>query len=190
MKKSIILFAVLLFFIPVNGLVIAQEAPSPPEGQGRNRMAPPSPRRPSIPPPGMGLRGPGKWWKNSELMQKIGVTDDQVQKMEKIFQDSRMQLIDVRAALEKQEAVLEPLIEADQPDEAKVLAQIDRVAQARANLEKANSQMLLALRRVLTVEQWKQLRTVPGITPTHDGRGFGPPAPAPAAPPTPPPPPR
>jgi hypothetical protein len=125
----------------------------------------------------MGHRGPGKWWKDSELMRKIGVSDEQVQKIEKIFQDHRLQLIDLHAALEKQEAILEPLIEADQPDEAQVTAQIDKVAQARANLEKSNAQMLLAIRRVLTVDQWKKLRDLPGIATTLTGPRFGPPGP-------------
>jgi Spy/CpxP family protein refolding chaperone len=109
--------------------------------------------------------GSGKFWKDSALMQKIGVTDEQIRKIEKIFQDHRLDLIDLHAALEKQEAILEPLVEADQPDEAQVVAQIDKVAQARANLEKSNAQMLLAIRRVLTVDQWKKLRDLPGVAP-------------------------
>lgn len=110
--------------------------------------------------PGMGLRGPGpgKWWKNPELAQKIGLTDEQIARMEKIFQDSRLKLIDLHATLEKQEVILEPLVEADHPDENRVLAQIDQVAQARAELEKANARMLLGIRNVLTPEQWKQLK--------------------------------
>jgi Spy/CpxP family protein refolding chaperone len=102
-------------------------------------------------------------------MQKIGVTDEQIRKIEKIFQDHRLDLIDLHAALEKQEAILEPLVEADQPDEAQVVAQIDKVAQARANLEKSNAQMLLAIRRVLTVDQWKKLRDLPGVDMLHPG---------------------
>jgi Spy/CpxP family protein refolding chaperone len=186
MKKSIALFAALVFIISFSEWVMAQETPPPPEGRGRNRMAPPAARRPTTPPPpGMAPRGRGKWWKNSELMQKIGVKEDQVQSIEKIFQEHRVQLIDLHAALDKQEAILEPLIEADQPDEAQVLAQIDKVAQARAGLEKSNAQMLLAVRRVLTVDQWKKLQDQPGIPPFRGVRGFGPPAPPPAAPPTP-----
>jgi Spy/CpxP family protein refolding chaperone len=133
----------------------------------------------------MGSRGPGKWWKDSALVSKIGVTDEQVQRIEKIFQDHRLQLIDLHAALEKQEAILEPLIGGDQPDEAQVIAQIDKVAQARANLEKSNAQMLLAIRRVLTVDQWKKLRDLPGIASTPNGPRFGPPAPMPSVPPSP-----
>ena len=111
--------------------------------------------------PMMGMmRGPweGKWWKNPELAQKIGLTGDQISKMETIFQDHRLQLIDLHAALEKAEVVLEPMINADHPDEQQTLAQIDKVAQARANLEKSNARMLFAIRNVLTPEQWKKLQ--------------------------------
>jgi Spy/CpxP family protein refolding chaperone len=100
----------------------------------------------------------GKWWKNSALVKELGVSDAQVEQIERIFQDHRLKLIDLRAALEKNEALLEPLIEVDHPDEAKVVAQIDKVAQSRAELEKSNAQMLLAIRRVLTVDQWKKLQ--------------------------------
>jgi len=97
------------------------------------------------------------------------VSDDQIRVIEKIFQDHRLQLIDLHAELEKQEAILEPLVEADQPVESQVAAQIDKVAQARANLEKSDAMMLLAIRRVLTVDQWKKLRDIPGINTFHYG---------------------
>ncbi len=38
------------------------------------------------------------------------------------------------------------------------MAQIDKVAAARAELEKANARYLLALRSKLTPEQWKQVQ--------------------------------
>lgn len=155
---------------------VGQEAPLPPEQPGQPQHPPMMGRPDEGRPPGMGLRLPGKWWKDSELMRKMGASGDQVQRIEKISQDYRIQLIDSRAALEKQEAILEPLLEADQPNESQVIAQIDKVAQARANVEKSHVQMLLAIRQVLTPEQWKKLRDVPGIAPFRAGPGFAPPA--------------
>ena len=175
MKETIVSLVLVILSC---GLAIAQEGTPPPPGVGPDQrmgfpQGPPGGgRRPGMRPPGL-----GKWWKNSELMQKIGVSDDQVQRIEKIFQDHRLQLIDLHAALEREEATLDPLIEADQPDVTQVVAQIDRVAQARANLEKSDAQMLLAIRRVLTVDQWKKLRNQPGILPPHAGPGFRPPVP-------------
>jgi Spy/CpxP family protein refolding chaperone len=100
----------------------------------------------------------GRWWNNPEFVQKLGLTADQQKKMEAVFQQSRPSLMDLSANVRKEETAMEPLLAADQPDESKVLAQIDRVAQARAELEKANARMLLGLRRVLTSDQWKTLQ--------------------------------
>lgn len=169
------------------GLAMAQDPPEPepePEGPGRQVSCPcpvgPEGRGPRMGPVGrgfgMGPMGPGKWWKNSELLRKVGVSDEQVQKIEKIFQDHRLQLIDLHAALEKQEALLEPMVGAEQPDEAQVIAQIDKVAQARASLEKSNAQMLLAVRRVLTAEQWKKLRELRFAGPFQGRSRMEPPA--------------
>jgi len=149
------------------GMAWAQQAPGP--GPGMDPR-PPMPRRP---PMERALHaGPrGRWWKNPEMAQKLGLTPEQQAKIDDVFQQSRLKLIDLNASLQKEEVILEPLVGADQPDESKILPQIDRVAQARAELEKANARMLLGIRRVLTPEQWKKLRAEerprPGMGPGH-----------------------
>jgi Spy/CpxP family protein refolding chaperone len=100
----------------------------------------------------------GLWWKNPETIQLLALTTAQQTKMEDIFQKSRIQLIDLKANVEKQEVTLEPMLDANPPDTNKVLAQIDHLAQARAELEKANARMLLGIRGVLTSDQWTKLQ--------------------------------
>jgi Spy/CpxP family protein refolding chaperone len=92
------------------------------------------------------------------MVQKLSLTADQQKRMDDIFQQNRLKLIDLNATVQKEEVTLEPLVASDQPDEAKILSQIDRVAQARAELEKANARFLLGIRRVLTPDQWKKLQ--------------------------------
>jgi Spy/CpxP family protein refolding chaperone len=107
-----------------------------------------------------GPRGPeGTWWRNTELAKKLNLSDQQVQQMEQIYQQNRLKLIDQVAAVQKAEVTLEPMLAADKPDENQVLAQIDKIAQARAELEKSHARMLLGIRQVLTADQWKQLKT-------------------------------
>jgi len=135
----------------------------------------------------------GKWWTNTDLAKKLNLTDQQVQQMEQIYQQHRLKLIDQVAAVQKQEVTLEPMLSADRPDEAQVLAQIDKVAQARAELEKSNARMLLGIRQVLTADQWKQLkaemprgpmrRMGEGDGPGGPGRRRGPDGPPPGPPP-------
>jgi Spy/CpxP family protein refolding chaperone len=101
---------------------------------------------------------PGIWWKNPDIIQKLTITPDQQKRMDDIFQQSRIQLIDLKAAVEKQEVLLEPMLAANPPDTNRILAQIDKTAQARAELEKANAKMLLGIRTVLTPDQWTKLQ--------------------------------
>ena len=147
-------------------------APTPPAmaGPGMMPMVPPPPRA-SRPPMERRLEA-GRWWQNQEMVQRLGLTADQQKKMEDIFQQNRIKLIDLNAALRKEEAIMEPLMAADQPDETKLLAQIDKVAQARAELEKANGRMLVGMRRILTPDQWKKMQ--PGEGPGGRGHGFDP----------------
>jgi Spy/CpxP family protein refolding chaperone len=101
---------------------------------------------------------PGRWWRNPRLAQTLGLTPDQQKRMDEVFEQSRLKLIDLTAFLDKEEALLEPLVEMGQPDEAKIRSQIDRIAQARSELEKANANMLLGIRLVLTQGQWASLQ--------------------------------
>jgi len=108
--------------------------------------------------PELRIAPPGMWWKNPEIVQKLSLTSDQQKRMDDIFQQSRLQLIDLKANVEKQEVMLEPMLSANPPDTNKVLAQIDHVASARAELEKANARMLLGIRGILSADQWTKLQ--------------------------------
>jgi Spy/CpxP family protein refolding chaperone len=100
----------------------------------------------------------GRWWNNPKLVERLKLTEEQRKAFDAVLQEHREKLIDLRGSLEKAEVAMEPLMSADQPNEGKILAQIDRLAQARAELEKANARFLLAIRAKLTPEQWKQLQ--------------------------------
>jgi Spy/CpxP family protein refolding chaperone len=122
--------------------------------QLRNQMTP------SAKPPlerELGVPG-GRWWTRPEMAQKLALSGDQTKKMNDIFQQFRLKLIDLNASVQKEETIMEPLLSAEQPEESRIVAQIDKVAQARAELEKANARMLLGIRRLLTPEQWDRLK--------------------------------
>jgi periplasmic protein CpxP/Spy len=115
----------------------------------------------------------GQFWNNPKIVDKLKLTDDQRKAMDGILQDHKMTLIDLRANLEKAEVEMQPLMRADQPNESAILAQIDRIAQARAELEKANARFLLAIRSKLTPEQWKQVQDFRESHRTDGGWGGG-----------------
>ncbi|MGD0095234.1 MAG: Spy/CpxP family protein refolding chaperone [Terracidiphilus sp.] len=123
----------------------------------------------------LGLQGDhGRWWNNPKVIERLKLTDDQRKAFDGILMEHREKLIDLRANVEKAEVEMEPLVGADQPDESRILAQIDKVAQARAELEKANARFLLAIRNKLTPEQWKQVQAFRANRGQERGGEFGP----------------
>ena len=136
---------------------------SPQPKAGYVAAPPPTSARPPLE---RALGGPeGRWWSRPQMAQRLGLTAEQQKKMDDVFQQARLKLIDLNAVVQKEEAIMEPLVAAEQPDEAKIVAQIDKVAQARAELEKANARMLLGIRRALTAKQWEKLKADTGGQP-------------------------
>lgn len=161
MKKALLLATALLLTLSA----IAQSGenqPRPRSAEGNDHMKRMAPGGCGMMPPGpAGMRMPMEtWWKDPNIQKELGLSDEQIQQMNNAFQQSRNQLIDLHANLEKQEAALEPLVGSDTPNEGAILAQIDKVADARAQLEKAHARVMVALRNAITLEQWKKLQTL------------------------------
>ncbi len=181
--------ASLVLLIVLGGPAMAQEPappmPSPDQGPpAGSRMTPPPEGGPQGELPG----GERPWWKDPQARQKLQLSDQQSQKIEKIDRDNQIQDIDLRASVEKESARLHTLMESDTPARAQVLAQVDELSQARAQLEKSHMEMLLAVRQVLTAEQAKKLRNFRGGPGDRPGPDSGPPegGPPEGAPPPPP----
>jgi protein CpxP len=153
MKSSIAVHLILAGLVAAGSTAFAQGPGEPPGGgPGFGMHRPPMEEA-------LGPRGAhGRWWNDPALVEKLKLTDEQRKSMDGILLDHRAKLIDMRASVEKAELELEPLMRDDQPNESRILAQIDKVAQARAELEKTNARFLLAIRSKLSPEQWKSLQ--------------------------------
>lgn len=101
----------------------------------------------------------GAWWTNATLVNQLGLSEDQKAKIEKTFENHRLNLESSKALLEKEEARLARLLEAETIDRNASLAQIYRVVNARGEMERVNAAMTLEMREHLTRAQWVQLQS-------------------------------
>ena len=157
--------AIKMGFAAILSVAMMAAAQAPPPGTGPGAGPGPGP---GMGGPGFGMHRPpmeralgldgGRWWNDQTLIDKLKLTEDQRTAMDQILLDHRKDLVDKRGTLEKAELDLEPMMQDDQPNESQVLGQIDKVAQARAELEKANARFLLAIRAKLSPDQWKELK--------------------------------
>ena len=132
----------------------ATPAPTPQAGMYKDHMQ----MRGGMEGGGMGIVPPGTWWRNPSTIAALSLSADQQKKLDDIFLQSRISLIHLHASLEEEQLKLEPLLNANPPDQTKSYAQISKIADLRADLEKADAKMLLSLRGVLTADQWTKLQ--------------------------------
>ncbi len=154
-----------------------QTPPEPPQGQdGPPPQGPPPQRGPGRRGPGSegpGARDgrpdspsaelhmpPGRWWNDPDIAQSVGLSAAQIKKMDETFDGARDRLIDLDAAVRKAEGGLQSSLDTDPIDRGKVMAQVEKLTQAKSDLERAAAQMLLDIRLQLTHDQWVKLAGV------------------------------
>ena len=134
-------------------------------------------QEPGGPPPGgpggppMGGHGPHmQWWKNSETASKLNLSTTQVTQLDQTFTQHKANLKTDMEAMRTADANLRKLLDQDNPDQAQVTAAANQVLAARGNVERETTTMMLDFRKVLTAEQWKQLRAMHPMGPGFGGR--------------------
>jgi Spy/CpxP family protein refolding chaperone len=94
----------------------------------------------------------GKWWQSERFQRELQLTQDQISRIEEVFQSAIPRLREQKKELDRLETQLSRLIDTS-ADEAAVMQEADRVEAVRAELSKSRTKMLLRMRRVLTAEQ-------------------------------------
>jgi Spy/CpxP family protein refolding chaperone len=92
------------------------------------------------------------WWKDAQFQRDLGLSADQSQRIDAIFQAAIGQLRPKKEELDKQEDLLSQQIAAG-ADEALVTRQVDKVEAIRAQMNKMRTLMLLKERQILTPDQ-------------------------------------
>ena len=101
---------------------------------------------------------PGKWWKNEQIVQTLGLSPDQQQKLDDIMYAHLEQMIDLKAGFEKEELRLKQLLDQPKIDEKKLLDQATRAIEAQNKLQLSRAAMFVKVRMLLTPEQWEKIK--------------------------------
>ncbi|HEV2718696.1 MAG TPA: periplasmic heavy metal sensor [Thermoanaerobaculia bacterium] len=101
---------------------------------------------------------PGKWWRKPEVVQNLGVTEDQQNRLETIWRAASTDLIDFRGEVEKQNIALRTELDRPQLDRRAVQAAATRLNAARGRLFERELMMLVDMRGVLSDSQWTRMR--------------------------------
>lgn len=106
---------------------------------------------------GLQLGPPGRWWDDKHYVKALHLRPEQQKRMDGLFDENRGMLVSRFQTLQQEESKMEALSRASNLDEATLFSQIDRVAQARADLEKANTHLMLQVRKEMDADQVSRL---------------------------------
>jgi Spy/CpxP family protein refolding chaperone len=106
---------------------------------------------------GIQLGPPSRWWDDKHYAKTLHLRPEQKKRMDSLFDENRANLVNRYQALQQEEQKMEALSHASSPDESVLFAQIDRVALARADLEKATTHLMLQVRKEMDADQITRL---------------------------------
>ncbi len=99
----------------------------------------------------------GKWWKHQEVVSELGLTTEQVEKIETIFNTKKEKMNKYRERFIKKKEKLHKMMEdpnAKRKDIDEVAEDVDKL---KSKLQKSHREMRLEIREILTPEQRKIL---------------------------------
>lgn len=129
------------------------QGPAAPPGAGWQ-----APDRGPMAPDRAGMRGPGMRRGASrehrmEMMRELDLSKEQREKMADLHEKHERAAIRMRADLQTARLDLRRMMRAEKSDRMAINRQIDRMAQLRADMQKARVGMMLDMRGLLTPEQ-------------------------------------
>ena len=94
-----------------------------------------------------------KWWQTERFKKELALTQEQINRIEGIYQTTVPLLRSQKDAVDRREEKLSKVIQDPKSDEPTVLQAIDRLEAARSEISRTRNLMFFRFRRVLTDEQ-------------------------------------
>ena len=102
----------------------------------------------------------GKWWQNEMLVQRLNLTSEQQEQIHSLVVEHARRMIDLTANVKRTELDLRELADSPSFDANQVRQAHSRFQQAKLKLDTERFELLLAIRQLLTTEQWQELNTM------------------------------
>ena len=101
---------------------------------------------------------PGRWGAEPQVVERLDLSDEQQETIRDLVYDHARRMIDLKADVERAGLDLAESVKRDEFDPAAVRTAHAAFQRARSKLENERFEMLLAVRGVLSAEQWASIQ--------------------------------
>ena len=102
----------------------------------------------------------GRWWQSERFKKELALTQEQITRIEGIYQSTLPLLRAQKEAFDRREEKLSKIIDDPKSDEAAVVQAADRLEAARNEMGRTRTLMFFRIRRVLSDEQHLKLNAM------------------------------
>ena len=102
----------------------------------------------------------GRWWQSERFKKELALTQEQITRIEGIYQNTMPLLRAQKEAFDRREEKLSKVIADPKSDEAVVVQASDRLEAARNEMGRTRTLMFFRIRRVLSDEQHLKLNVM------------------------------
>jgi Spy/CpxP family protein refolding chaperone len=142
MKKVTLL--ALLFMFALSGVSVAKDPAFGGGGAGGGKET-------------LGIPG-GKWWKMPQVADQLALTQEETEKLDAMYLQHRLQMIDLHSRVEKERLELEQLLDSSTFSAAACMDRFKKLQEAHINLATERFKVLVQVRELLGLKRFQQLK--------------------------------
>jgi Spy/CpxP family protein refolding chaperone len=101
----------------------------------------------------------GKWWYNPEIRKNLSLNKNEIERLDKLFANSRRKFIKLKSAVEREQFELDQLLSKKKVNDAAVRKQFQKLEHARKNLANERLTFVMGVRNILGSERFQQLKS-------------------------------
>jgi Spy/CpxP family protein refolding chaperone len=99
----------------------------------------------------------GKWWHIPRVVKELNLTDAEIEQLDEAFYKSRLNLIQLKSNVEREQFELENLIDKKTLNEDASLEQYKKVEKARFKLGNERFRFFVNIRKIVGYERFREL---------------------------------
>jgi Spy/CpxP family protein refolding chaperone len=101
----------------------------------------------------------GKWWYNPNIQKNLKLSNNDIDRLDNLFANSRRKLIKLKSAVEREQFELDQLLSGKNVNDKAVKRQFKKLESARQDLANERLQFVIGVRNILGAKRFQQLKS-------------------------------
>jgi Spy/CpxP family protein refolding chaperone len=99
----------------------------------------------------------GRWWRSSQVAKQLKLTGNEIQRLEKAYNQSRRSIIKQKGRVETEQFELQTMVENRNADDRSIKAQHRKLESARSDLAASKFNFVVEARKIIGHDRFQQL---------------------------------